>query len=471
MSSIVKILHPYFPKTYVNKAVLTFIFSLSLCSALFFSHALPIIWIGFAAFEVLFFFYLTYSFTKSWTKINTRSFIRKILTYSLIIRVIWVVFSYFFYIHMTGEPFEFIAADSLMYHRAGSNVLINGFDDLETAFLGLDLSDRGFPFYLSLIYFVFGPHIIIPRLINALLGAWIVVLIYHLARRNFSENVGRIAAIMMMLMPNLIYYCGIHLKEIPMVFLLVFFIERVDMLLRKRIRFTELALIAGLGVALFFFRTVLLASALFALLSMVLFIRRTGSNWIQRSIIAIWVVITVFFTFSYEIQVEFEALIKNVDTQSQNMEFRAQREHGNKLATYGSTVIFAPVMFVAPFPTFVNIETQQNQMMLSGGYFIKNILAFFILISIIDIIKRKLLRKYLLILSFLLSYLIILAQSSFALSERFHLPALPFLIILAAYGITKINVKYHKYYLPYLLVICVIIIAWNAFKLAGRGIV
>jgi hypothetical protein len=64
-----------------------------------------------------------------------------------------------------------------------------------------------------------------------------------------------------------------------------------------------------------------------------------------------------------------------------------------------------------------------------------------------------------------------LAQSSFALSERFHLPALPFLIILAAYGITNINYKNHKYYIPYLLLIGIIIIAWNAFKLAGRGIV
>jgi len=274
---------------------------------------------------------------------------------------------------------------------------------------------------------------------------------------------------MMMLMPNLIYYCGIHLKEIPMVFLLVFFLERADMLLRKKIKPVDLLFLTGLGVSLFFFRTVLLASAMFALLSMVLFKQRHHNNWIKRSIIGLWVLITVSFTFSYRIQAEFESLIKNVDTQSQNMEFRANREHGNRLATYGSTIIFAPVMFVAPFPTLVNIDTQQNQMMLAGAYFVKNALAFFIIISIINLIRKKQVRNYILILSFLLAYLSILAQSSFALSERFHLPALPFLIILAAHGISQVNIKNQRYFLPYLILLVIGVVIWNAFKLAGRG--
>ena len=251
--------------------------------------------------------------------------------------------------------------------------------------------------------------------------------------------------------------------------LVVVFIERADFLLRGKMNLWSLLLLAGLGSVLFFFRTVLLASVLFALMSMVLFIRRPGSNWIQRSIIVTWIFITIWFTFSYRIQAEFEALIDNIDVQSQNMEFRAARDSGNKLATYGSTIIFAPVMFVAPFPTYVNIETQKNQTLLSGGYIIKNILAFFIVIAIISLIRKKLVRKYILILAFLLAYLSILAQSSFALSERFHLPALPFLIIMAAYGITQVNQKNHKLFIPYLAIIVIAVIAWNAFKLAGRG--
>ncbi|MDT8394524.1 MAG: glycosyltransferase family 39 protein [Bacteroidales bacterium] len=370
---------------------------------------------------------------------------------------------------MTGNPFEYDAGDSIMYHNAAISVLLHGYNNLGSGLWGLGLSDSGFPFYLSLIYFVFGDHVIIPRLLNALMGAWTVVLVYRLAGRNFGEAAGRLAGIMMMLMPNLIYYCGIHLKETLMVFLLVAFMERADLLLRRKIRVADLFVVAALGAAMFFFRTVLLASMLFALFSMVLFIRRPGASWLQRSIIGLWVVITVWFTFSYRIQAEFEYLLDNIDAQEANMEFKAKREGGNRLATYGSSVVFAPAMFVAPFPTFVNISTQQTQMMLSGGYFVKNVLAFFVVISLISFIRKRQLRKYILILSFLLAYLAILAQSSFALSERFHLPALPFLIILAAYGITRVNFKNQRFYIPYLALMVLVVIAWNVFKLAGRG--
>jgi len=96
-------------------------------------------------------------------------------------------------------------------------------------------------------------------------------------------------------------------------------------------------------------------------------------------------------------------------------------------------------------------------------------LAFFIIISIINLIRKKQVRNYILILSFLLAYLSILAQSSFALSERFHLPALPFLIILAAHGISQVNIKNQRYFLPYLILLVIGVVIWNAFKLAGRG--
>ena len=202
---------------------------------------------------------------------------------------------------------------------------------------------------------------------------------------------------------------------------------------------------------------------------MILFIKSPNKNWLQRLIIGFWVLITIWVTFSNRLQAEFEYLLDNTDVQSKNFEFKTKIEGGNKLATYGSAIMFAPVMFIAPFPTFVNIDTQQYQMMFSGGFFVKNILGFFVLISIVVFIRRRNIRKYILIVSFLFSYLAILAQSSFALSDRFHLPSLPFVIILAAYGITQINIKNKTFFVPYLVLIIVMIVAWNAFKLAGRG--
>jgi len=459
----------YFPKYFSNKALLAFFIVLFVCLLVFFNTMLPIQWIVFAIIETVGFFYYLFVLSKSWSNLHESQFKRKLFQTSLLIRLTWVVFSYFFYIYMTGLPFEFRAGDSVMYHNAAKSVLYHGYNDLSSGLWGLDLTDRGFPLYLSFIYFPFGDYIIIPRLVNAFLGAWTVILIYRLSSRNFGEVPARLASIMTMLMPNLIYYCGVHLKETLMVFMLVLFIERADKLLRRKITISSLLIIIALAASIFFLRTVLLASVLFALFSMLLFSRESVSSAMQRIIISFWILIAIYFTFSYRIQAEFETLLRNTDAQEKSMEYRAKRAYGNKLATYGSSIVFAPVMFIAPFPTFVNIEKQQNQMMLSGGFFVKNILAFFVLLSLITFISKRQLRKYVLILSFLLAYLAILAQSSFALSERFHLPALPFLLMLAAYGVTLVNIKSKKNFIPYLTILVLIIIAWNAFKLIGRG--
>lgn len=383
-----------------------------------------------------------------------------------------MVFSYFFYEYQTGIPFEFLAADSVGYHEWGVTIANLGINKLHIALASLGYTDLGFPAYLGMVYTLFGDYVIIPRIVNAVISAWTVILLYHLANRNFGKNTARLTAIIAMLMPNLIYYCGLHLKETLMIFLLVAFIERADNIIRGKTTFAGVLLVVALMGSLFFFRSVLFASALFALFSMLLFMRRPGGDVLQRFIVAFWVVIIFWLTFSSRIQAEFQNLVESsTEAQSQNMQWRTQREYGNHLATYGTAVIFAPVMFIAPFPTFVHIEIQQNQMLLSGGYMVKNILAFFIAISLIVLIRKRMVRKNIFILSFLLAYLAILAQSPFAISERFHLPALPFLIILAAFGITQINRKNKSFYLPYLILIVIVIIGWNWFKLAGRGLI
>jgi hypothetical protein len=181
------------------------------------------------------------------------------------------------------------------------------------------------------------------------------------------------------------------------------------------------------------------------------------------------VVISIFF--SAQIEKNLNQAFQQRGGQTENMEWRSEREGGNKLAEYGSVIIFAPIVLVAPFPTLVNVKLHIHQMMMSGTYYIKNIYAFFVLIGLIYLIKQKEYRKHLVILSFLFSYLAILAQSSFAISERFHQPIIPFLIIIASFGISKINRKTKKYYIPYLVIMVVIIIGWNWFKLAGRGVI
>ena len=151
---------------------------------------------------------------------------------------------------MTGAPYEFWAADVYTYERLAGIVVANGWDGIQNLINSVGLSDSGYAAYLGTIYTIFGKGVIIPRLIKALLGAFAAVLIYRVASRNFGEETGRIAGIFYMLMPNLIYYTGSHLKETEMVFLVVAFIERADYVIRsKNYNFINIAspvLLAGL---------------------------------------------------------------------------------------------------------------------------------------------------------------------------------------------------------------------------------
>jgi phosphoglycerol transferase MdoB-like AlkP superfamily enzyme len=127
------------------------------------------------------------------------------------------------------------------------------------------------------------------------------------------------------------------------------------------------------------------------------------------------------------------------------------------------------MIFIIPFPTIVETPKQENQKIINGGNYVKNILAFFILIAFYTVVKEKRWREYLLIGTFTVGYLAVLAMSAFAQAERFHQPVLPFEIIIAAYGISLITNKEKKYFTWWMVLIFVIIVAWSWFKLAGRG--
>lgn len=433
---------------------------------------MPGLWFLFSMLEVVFFFYFANVLTIRWQRFSVKYYRKKLFWTAFLLRSFWVLFSYFFFIALTGQPFEFYTADAFMYHNwatAASNYFsIGGYQQFFNS--GEHVSDLGYPMYLTTVYLIFGKSIFVARLLFALWGALTCILVYNLAKRNFNESTGRIAGILAMILPNLIYYCGLHLKEPIMVLLIVAFIERLDYTLRSnKINFIKLIFVVFLGLSLFFFRTALGICALFVLFTTLTFSSRRVAGWGKRILIGFWFVAVISIFFSAQLERTLIQAFKLKNVQEANMEWRAERETGNKLAKYGSAAIFAPIIIFAPFPTLVNIEFQKYQMMLSGAYYIKNVYVFFVLLGLLFLIKHREYRKHLSILSFLFAYLAILAQSSFAISERFHLPLVPFLLIIASFGISKVNRRNKKYFIPYLIFITVIIIAWNWFKLSGRG--
>lgn len=465
----------YLSKYYSSKAIYFYFGTLLLVSVLFINRLIPIHWALMGSIEVIGFFAAANLLTRKWADVSAKRFEKNLFVYGLMLRVVWVIVSYIMYTQMTGKPFEFSAGDSYGYHSSAIWLKNMSFDkawQTLVAISGGGVSDAGYAFYLTIMYKIFGTEVMIPRLIKAVLSAYMAVLVYRLAERNFGEDVGRIAGVFAMLMPNLIYYNGLHLKEVEMVFLTVFFLERADSLMRSgSVNIPKLILVIVLAAILFTFRTVLGVTALFSVLTALTLSTKRVSKAANRGFFIVWVVIAIAYFAGGRISSEIEEVWESRKTnQSTSYEARSVSRSGNVFARYASSSYLAPAIFVIPFPTMVNVETQQNQMLLHGGYFVKNVLAFFVFFSLFYLFRNKMLRDHLLILSFTVGYLAVIAFSAFAHSERFHQPVLPLLLILAAVGVVNMSPKFKRFYLLYLLLLGVVILVWSWYKLAGRGL-
>ena len=463
----------YFPKKMANQTILLYVLLLIVLALIYPTKRLDFQWIFFGLFAVVFFFYLSAKLTKKWFDLPEKIFLKKVFWLALILRLLWVVFSYYYFIWMTGQPFEFLARDSLTYHKSAI-WLVNLYNSnqLWRYFLFLKgYSDTGYSVFLSILYLFFGVNIVIPRIVNALLGSWMVLLVYRLAKRNFGESCAKIAAVFTVMMPILIYYTGLHLKETLMIFVLVYFVELGDLLIREH-KLTDGFLVFKLVLLilyLFCFRTVLGLAALFSFFVGLTFNSYRKSKLPARIIkLGFFFLIFSFFTTT-TLKLE---ILENYASRSTNISRRMKMYvyKGNKLAKYGKKSVFFPIILIVPFPSIVDTG-QYNLHMTNGALFVRNILAFFVFVGVLTIWIRKRIRKHLLLIFILGSYLSILAISGFALSPRFHLPAIPFIIILASYGIVSLKPIHKNFYPLYLFLIFALIIAWNTIKLLGRGLI
>ena len=464
--------------------MVTYLCALIVCSVVYNKYALTWYWALFGIVEVLGFFYFSNIITKDWQRLSDKAFPNKLFKTSLFIRVAYVLFSYWFYYVMTdGTYFDMNAGDVLFYDDAGkylADCLKNGRFELWPLlyqYSGSDFSDSGYCVYLSIIYFFTDNSILVARLLKALWNAWTVLLIYKLARRNFNENIARVSAVMCMLMPNLIYYCGLHLKEVEMVFLEVLFVERADYILRsKKIKFSKLLLIMLIPVAMFAFRTALAAVLIIAFGVALLLSKDRIISKTQRVVLILSMALFVSIMFLGNTSLGkdvIEMWQTGASKQEGNMEWRSRRKNGNEFAKYAGAAVFAPMIFTIPFPTMVETEGQEGQKMIHGGNFDKNIFSFFTILTMFIMLFNGKWREHVFPISVLCGYLFVLAFSEFAHSERFHLPIVPLSLMFAAYGISLLRNKsiYSRWFSAWCVLMFIAAVAWNWFKLAGRGMV
>ena len=465
---------PFFPKQISQRAIIVYLAALITISLYFSDNTMRWSYMVLGGVFVIGFFALLSYWTPRWGKRNAQQYVTSLFILAIVLRIIWVAFSYFAYIKATGLPFEYGAADSLGYHDEAVWLAGERWGIAWDYYFGPSsegISDVGYPLYLTFLYKIFGTGVILPRILKALLSTWTCVLVYRLAARTFGESTGRMAGLMCALMPNLIIYCGLHLKETEMIFLEVAFLERLDFAIRdKRFSLWNVLLPTMIAVSLFFFRTILGAAALFTFVSAILLssIPTMKKGWKRTALVGWGILCLVLFSGGTAVT-ELETLWEERD-ENESTKRMEQVSRGNQWAQYATGAVMAPMAFVLPYATMVDIDEQYGQQEKHGGNFIRNFMGFFVFLAIVESFRRKEWRQFVIIGAFIVAYLGVVALSGFSNSERFLLPGLPCLIMMWAYGVSTLRAQSYRWINFWCVIVFLMEFGWAFFKLGSRGL-
>lgn len=105
------------------------------------------------------------------------------------------------FLSANDPTFYYPQVDSLWHH-------LWALDILNKSFWGTEVFFRGplYPYFLALIYAISGTSIFIAKIVQAIGGATVCLLIYHLGRSAFSETAARISALIAAFYGPLIFY-------------------------------------------------------------------------------------------------------------------------------------------------------------------------------------------------------------------------------------------------------------------------
>ena len=436
--------------------------------------------------SIVLFFYVGKSMSNQFSLLGEKTFLRSVFTVGFVVRILWILYMFFvfnprYYGSRHGDGADtdwFMDFGKYLSEWISGNSMYSLTEIIEIN--GSAIDDVAYPMILGIEYLLTGgvSDVFIPYIVKSALGALCAIYAYRIAKRHFGEGAARIAAIFVCLNPNIIYWCGTMMKEAEMVFFCCLAVDKFDEALSTNSQLTIKELLPGIlsGFVLLFMRTTLGLALFGAVMVHIILADKRIISVGKKVAMGILMVLVLSVVVGDHLLEQSKGYIEKAQSEYQhsNMEWRSERSGGNSFAKYASASVFAPLIFTLPFPTFNQAHAGQLlQVQLSGGYFIKNILSFFVIIVLVQFLLTGEWRKHVLLIGYTCAYLVVLVFSGFAQSGRFHMPIWPMLMIFAAYGLqlAKTDKKMRKWFTYVLYAEVFICLAWNWFKLAGRGMI
>ena len=452
-----------------------YLLALMVVSLAFREHALQLKWMLWGIGEVLFFFVLTTVFYPRWKNDEPKKFWRKVFWVALAIRLLYIVFSYFYFEYTVGFHFDG-PGDAVGYYNRSvglSKYIRKGDFKFVVNYLkgySMGFSDHGYLIWLTFLHTLFGRGVLVARVFKALMSAYLCIVVYKLSSRTFGERTGRLAAVMCVFMPILIQLTGMHIKEMEMIFLSILALERMDYLIRsKKYTFWNILFPILLIGLCFGFRTVIGMCLIFAFL---VFVILSPINLVNRKskIITLSITATVFLIFLFTVVGSEMKIIYRLNFSGTDYMAKKYESIGLQHAEMAKSKYLFPGAFVLPLSPMVE-ESPDHNKMIHGSTYVKNFLAFFAMLAIVIAIRQKKWRDFSLIGAYELSYLAIIMFTFTSNSERFHEPAIPLILVMAAYAMTHLRRKDLILFYVYCGLLFVALFVWNWLKLAARGMI
>ena len=478
MSNVLHIKSEVWPAAYSRTAI-SFVLLLILVLYSFFPYyvmPLPILFFGFSI--IVFFFFALNQYSIKWANLSTRVLQKKLFWHSLGYRLIFVGLMYLLTLWLDPQnlPFEIDAVDSKSYHFQGIEIakeIWRGDVTRSLSRLTKSQADYGFPLYVGIVYFLFGPYTLAVQLLNALWGSLTVVYIYRITAALYDESNARFTGILAMLMPPLLWFGAMSLKETLLIFIIILIIfNAIKVVQRRQLPVFSVATMIFLISILFYFRLFLpvLIMVCIVLYFLLHFSRRRSKKFLLLfSTLIVGIGMFKFIILSGSDR-DIQKLFVASSTQFEMETNVAAKQTG---ISYNKSLV-APLMFmgalVTPFPSFLDFH--QSQLPIYVHFFnqiIRNILYYFALVGIYFSLKSRF-RDTSIITLFGLGYIAVLAIAGVAYQTRFQLLSLPIMIIFMSEGF-----KHHRSFkirwTVYLFFMAIAIFSWNIFKLSNRGLI
>jgi 4-amino-4-deoxy-L-arabinose transferase-like glycosyltransferase len=184
----------------------------------------------------------------------SRDAVRRLFWFALALRVSVAVL-----IHLGIGDEELFAPDQRAYHAIGKFLADLWGQDVPVVMSRvLPEGPKGYFYIVASIYYVIGPYSLLPKLLNCLVGAFMVPVAHDLALRMGTSAAAALrAAKLVMWFPSLVLWSALNIRD-AWIILLIALLCRQALILQSRFRIGTLLLLVGGLVAVVQFRAYLL---------------------------------------------------------------------------------------------------------------------------------------------------------------------------------------------------------------------